>query len=277
MNKRQEMIVAIRQYGREFLEAAVPLLEGQVTQAKGDLYQPVADEVLGGLLARVFRLLQVMLIGYHLWAEDLSRMILRCMIESIFYMKFLVGQDSPEAYLDFQRYGIGQEKLYKMQLRKLLEEGKLKGDDALRRWIDSESDEEIWDELVKVDLKSFANLHKLAADAGMEDEYAAYYQPFSIVEHGQWPALRDHYLIMCEEPLHRGHLVPTFVMPALNPALIERSFDFFEAAYGVWIDRYGLDDLIAPLAEKYFESCMAYVQSQNAPGQPSEGGEELAS
>jgi hypothetical protein len=88
MNERQQLIVRYRQLGRDFLNAAIPLLEAQVKQAKPDLYDPVADEVLGGLFARVFRFLHTILLDYHLWAVDMGSVILRMMLESVFYMRF---------------------------------------------------------------------------------------------------------------------------------------------------------------------------------------------
>jgi hypothetical protein len=44
------------------------------------------------------------------------------MLESVFDLRFLVERNEPELFIAFQKYGIGQEKLYKMQLRNLLEE-----------------------------------------------------------------------------------------------------------------------------------------------------------
>jgi hypothetical protein len=68
-------------------------------------------------------------------------------------------------YLEFQRFGIGQEKLYKLQLRKHLDKRKLDDTPELRRFIESNSDEEISDELVSVQLKNFMDIRKLARDA----------------------------------------------------------------------------------------------------------------
>lgn len=122
------------------------------------------------------------------------------MLESVFYMKLLSGQNQVEIYLAFQRYGIGQEKLYKLQLRKLMEEGEIKGSPELDQFINTDSDKEIPDELVNVLLRNFADLRKVADDAGMKQEYVLQYQPESIVVHGHWPALRTHHLSQCEEP-----------------------------------------------------------------------------
>jgi Family of unknown function (DUF5677) len=262
MDDRQELIVAFRQCGRTFLASAIPLLETQRSDAKVDLYEPVTDEVMGGLFARVFRFLQTFVLDYHLWAEDLGTVVLRMMLESVFYMRFLSRQNQPELFLAFQRYGIGQEKLYKLQLRKLLEEGAISDSRELRQFIDSDSDEEIADELVKVSLKNFEDLRKLATDAGMKKEYVLHYQPDSIMVHGHWPSLRVYYLETCHEPLHRLHLQPTFGLPGLNPHLLNRAFRLFMDAYEMWIERYGLQDCLTPLVDQYFERCNAVTAKE---------------
>ena len=141
ISERQELIFKCRQAGRNFLNTAIPLLEAQRDAAKISLYQPIADEVMGGLFARVFRFFQTFLLDYHVWAVDMGRVVLRMMLESVFYMRFLSTHNQPELYLEFQRYGIGQEKLYKMQLRKLRDEGVLKDTPDLREFIESNSDE----------------------------------------------------------------------------------------------------------------------------------------
>jgi hypothetical protein len=57
MSEPHDFIVHFRECGRKFLDSAVPVLEAQRNSAKIDLYEPVADEVVGGLFARVFRFL----------------------------------------------------------------------------------------------------------------------------------------------------------------------------------------------------------------------------
>ncbi len=182
-----DFIMHFRGCGREFLKSAIPKLEAQRAEAKPDLYDPVIDEVLGGLFARVFRFLQTFVVDFHLWADDLGRVVLRMMLEAVFYMRFVNRENQLELCRAFQKYGIGQEKLYKMQLRKLLEDGKIKDSPELREFIDSESDEEVWDEVVSVSLKNFEDMRKIASAAGMRDEYVLEYQPDSTVLHGHWP------------------------------------------------------------------------------------------
>lgn len=186
------------------------------------------------------------------------------MLESVFYLRFLTEQGQPDLFLAFQRYGIGQEKLYKMQLRKLLEEGALKDSAALREFIDSDSDEKISDELVNVRLKNFEDLRKLATDANMRNDYVLHYQPDSTVVHGHWPTLGRYHLQSCEEPLHRLHLQPRFELPALNPGLIDRALQLAMDAYGLWIKRYGVEDQLSPLINKYMTDCDAVIAEQKS-------------
>jgi hypothetical protein len=262
MSARSDVITIFRDSGRKFLDSVIPVLEQQRASANVDLYEPVVDEVLGGLFARVFRFLQTFVLDYHLWADDLGRVVLRMMLEAVFYMRFLTIENEPELFLAFQKYGIGQEKLYKMQLRKLVEEGKLQDAPDLREFIDSDSDEEIWDELVNVQLKNFDDLRKLATDAEMKDDYVLHYQPDSTIIHGHWPALRRYYLEQCREPLHRLHLQPSFALPGLNPSLLVRAFDMFMAAYDSWIKRYGLENRVAELVDQYWDGCATAIPDE---------------
>jgi len=251
MSERQELIVKYRQAGRNFLNTAIPLLEAQRDSAKISLYQPIADEVMGGLFARVFRFFQTFSLDYHLWAVDMGRVVLRMMLESVFYMRFLSTHNQPELYLEFQRYGIGQEKLYKMQLRKLIDEGVLKDTPELREFIESNSDEEIEDELVNVQLKNFMDVRKVAGDAGMANDYVIHYQPDSVYVHGHWPVLRNLYLERCQEPLHRMHLQPSFGLPPLDSTLVARAMILMGDAYDIWRERYGLEDALEPVVTAY--------------------------
>jgi hypothetical protein len=173
------------------------------------------------------------------------------MLESVFYMRFLSTQKQPDLYLEFQRYGIGQDKLYKMQLRKLLDEGGLEDTPELRAFIASNSDEEIDDELVNVQLKNFMDVRKLAGDAGMANEYVLHYQPGSVYVHGHWPLLRKLYLETCREPLHRMHLQPFFGLPPLDSTLVAHAMLLMGHAYDIWRERYDLDDVRESLVTAY--------------------------
>lgn len=273
-------IEGMRKCGRVFIDAVVPVLEEQRGEAKVDLYNPVADEVIGGLFARTFRLLQTFVLDFYIWADDLGQIVLRLMLESVFYLRFLISHNQLEMFLEFQKYGIGQEKLYKLQLRKLVEEGNLNATDELRDYIDSDSDEEISDELLNVRLKNFEDMRKVATEAGMKDRYVLHYQPESMIVHGHWSALKKYYLLPCSEPLHRFHLQPSFHLPPLNPMLLDQAVELFMDAYELWRKRYGLEDRISPTVDRYFKCCEAVCTSIPEGSAPAsglgEGGGETA-
>jgi hypothetical protein len=84
-----------------FLNAAIPLLEEQRSQAKLDLYQPVANKVMGGLFVHFFRFLQTFLLDYHLWAEDSGSVVLRMMLESIFTCAYSPIKTDPKCIWSF--------------------------------------------------------------------------------------------------------------------------------------------------------------------------------
>src|SRR5437879_10610113 len=106
MSDRHDFIVEVRDAGRKFLDSAIPVLAAQRAETAVDLYEPVDDEVFGGLFARVFRFLQTFVLDYHLWADDLGRVVLRMMLEAVFYLRFLAEMNKPELFLAFQKYGI---------------------------------------------------------------------------------------------------------------------------------------------------------------------------
>ena len=251
MSDLHDYIVAARECGRNSLDVAVPVLEKQRAEAETDLYEPIVSEVLGGLFARVFRFLQTFVLDYHLWAEDLGPVVLRMMRESIFYMRFLARQKGTEPYLEFQKYGMGQLKLYKLQLRKLLEEGKIADSVDLRRFIDSDCDEEVSDLLLEVRLKNFEDLRKLSEAVEAKEEYVLRYQPESMIVHGHWPTLKDFYLQECKEPLHRWHLQPRFRLPGLERVLVFQALDLCATAYAIWREKVGLTDAITPFMNRY--------------------------
>jgi hypothetical protein len=250
--QQTSLISALRDCGRTFVDKAVPLLEEQRTVLKVDLYNPTADEVINGLFARNFRFFQTFVLDFHLWAEDLGRAVIRMMVETLFNLAFLLRENREELFLEFVKYGIGQDKLYKGQLRKLLEDGKLQDSPELRTFIDEDIHDEIWDALVNIKLKNFADIRKLAEASGLKDEYVLRYQPYSIVVHGHWPALAKYHLVRCTDPLHRFHQQPNFRLPPLNFELLRVAADIFMRSYELWITRYGLEDKMTAIVRDYF-------------------------
>ena len=75
MIDRRDFIVRTRDAGRDLADQLIQVLEEQSEMASLGLYEPVEDEVLGGLFARVFRFLHTFILDYHLWADDFGRVV----------------------------------------------------------------------------------------------------------------------------------------------------------------------------------------------------------
>jgi hypothetical protein len=240
----------LRQCGRDFIDHATPVLQLQSQNAKSDLYDPTADHVLGGLFARQYRFLQTYVLDFHVWAADLGRVILRMMVETLIYLKYL-SSNSPDECREFVKYGIGQEVLFKAQLKELVNQGKIPNSEELCSYLESPVDKELTEQLIKVKLKNFENLRKLSEECDLKDLYNLYYQPFSVTMHGHWPDLRRYYLVECKEPLHKFHLHPNFNLPPLDFKLLRIAVDLFLQSYAFWTAHYGLKDELTELVIRY--------------------------
>lgn len=248
---RSELIARLRQCGRDFVDQATPVLKRQRGLAPIDLYDPVADHVVSGLFARQYRFLQTYVLDFHIWAVDMGRIVLRVMLETLIYLKYLTFKDDLEQFREFVKYGLGQELLYKGQLGELSDQGKISKSRELDEYLSAPVDNELSELSIKVKLKNFDDVRKLAEECGLKDLYVLYYQPFSVTVHGHWPELRRSYLLDCQEPLHKFHLQPNFALPDLDFNLVSVALDFFLQSYNLWTKRYGLTDELTDCVTQY--------------------------
>lgn len=248
--KHINFIDEFRSCGRDTADKLIEVLEKQQEEIALDTFSPEKDEVINGLFFRIFRFFHSFRISFHFWAADIAEMTYRTMLESLFYLRFLTKENNDELYKEFIKYGIGQEKLFKAHLATLLDEKKIESTPELIEYINSSGDE-IWDELVSIKLANFENLNKLAEKSDSKYDYAVHYQPYSITEHGQWPALKRYYLKRCKNPLHRYHFVGNARLPYMDLSFLLSTTDLFYEAYLIWIKMYNLKDEVKPILEEY--------------------------
>lgn len=240
--------------GRNTADKLIKVLEIQQDNIVLDIYSKERDEVLNGLFFRVFRFYHSFLISFHFWAADIAEMLSRTMLESVIYMRFLTKNNKEELFKEFVKYGIGQEKLFKAHLATLIDEKKVRSTQELVDYINSASDDEVWDELVSIKLSNFENLNKLADQAGSKYEYTVRYQPYSITEHGHWPALKRYYLKRCNNPLHRFHFIGSARLPNIDLSFLFSITSLFYESYSIWRNVYKLDDEVKPILDMYISS-----------------------
>lgn len=257
--KHIDVIDEFRNCGRDAADKIIAVLESQQEKIEIDTYSRHKDEVVNGLFFRVFRFYHSFLISFHFWAADISEMTYRTMLESLFYLKFLTHENKEDLYKEFVKYGIGQEKLFKAHLGTLLDEKKVVSSPELIDYINSGSDDEIWDELISIKLSNFENLNKLAEKIDSKYDYTVHYQPYSITEHGQWPALKRFYLKRCKNPLHRYHFIGNARLPYMDLSFLFSTSNLFYDAYLIWIKTYGLPDEVKSIIDEYAE-CVGKIK-----------------
>ncbi|WP_181242539.1 DUF5677 domain-containing protein [Caulobacter vibrioides] len=138
-----------------------------------------------------------------------GRHAIRTMTESIINLRFMLKYDNKTIWEKYRSYGTGQAKLAFLKLFDV-------DDNSLPNYVkiedlDSYSDEDMWQELVEINLGSWSgrDLRKMSEEAGIKDIYDKYYGWPSGYIHGHWGAVRDTIFCQCVNPLHRLHRVPS--------------------------------------------------------------------
>jgi hypothetical protein len=143
------------------------------------------------------------------------------MAENLITVDYLEQQ--PERYEAFVDYGLGQLKLYKLQLQEIESLG-VEGDPELAIVVDNIEGfigAEVNEEFLPINLGSWTgkNLREMAKDVNRDDLYRLVYHPRSLDAHSTWTSIASLNLVRCRNPLHRGHRLPVFHRPIPEVAL----------------------------------------------------------
>jgi hypothetical protein len=195
-----------------------------------DLYNPDRYEVLTGITLRMLRSLSV-LIGYPaLWTMEHGSSTTRALLEARIVLKWLIQRNDPELFSRFKDYGRGRIKLLKLHLEEY-RDGLDEPQPALDRhieYLDVLVNQDIWEEFQDISIEgNFAGIdtRKMADEVGMLSEYRLLFAPASASVHGEWGALDQYVLTVCENPLHRHHRIPRADLHMrLGPELVESAF-----------------------------------------------------
>ena len=238
--------------GVKTYDNCLKIVQGQYQSLEQPIYDTEQFESINGLFLRNFRMFKSFLVAPSFWVSDLAQIIFRSMTETNIYMKYLNASSDKDVYRLFKKYGIGQEKQFKSKLSKYIQDDVIETNSELESYVDSNSDNEIWDELVDIDLKNWKNLRELADENGLKLDYDLYFDRYSPVVHGHYNSLREHYFKRCPKSLHRNHLVPDWDGPYMSLESIITGVNLFVKTYMFWIEHWGLDDLLATELDNYF-------------------------
>jgi hypothetical protein len=214
-------------------------LENLGTRARIDLYDPLADEILFGLFARISRIFSLLMTEPALWAKDMSGIALRCLAETAITFSYLASCGTPDEFQAFKRYGEGQEKLLMLHLQD--NHPSSRSPDGLSAEDLSERLGGFGAELIDIELGHWTkkDTRSLAKKAGVDSIYRLVFSPTSSDIHGTWLSLQATNLVYCGEALHRYHRLPTRITPMFYPAIVDTARSVYCKAIEVGVSTRG--------------------------------------
>jgi len=209
-------------------------IEQRWTAGAIDLSNPMRMEVLGGLIARQARLATAIAVNPDLWAIDVGRILLRCMVDTHITLTWLARNGTDRDFEHFIEYGLGQEKLALEHLRARLDETDPRTRvlteqvEEMDDWINSQ----LLMDLLPVNVGSWTKktVRDMAQECDCLEIYNLAYAPFSSVLHGTWNAIARFNLRICLNPLHKLHRVPSLDEPPLYLGILTQAVELMETA-----------------------------------------------
>lgn len=225
-SSRDVIIAARREWQAELAEIQKKFDE-TAQRTDPDLYNSDRYEVLTGITLRMLRSLSVLIRYPALWTMEHGSSITRSLIESRIVLKWLIQQNDPALYARFKDYGRGRLKLLKLHLEEYRDSLDNPSPDLDRNieYLNALVNQDIWEEFQDISIEgNFAGVdtRKMADQVGLLSEYRLLFAPASASVHGEWAALDQYVLTVCENPLHRWHRIPRDDLDIrLGPELVE--------------------------------------------------------
>lgn len=204
-----------------------------------DLYEPVRYEVLTGIVSRARRAVSVAIGNPLLWSTEHGSGTVRTLVESRIVLAWLLHQDDSKLFTQFKDYGRGHLKLLKLHLEEFLDKQRSPDPDLkahvaeLDKAVNQDISEEFQDIRITPNFSDGISTRKMAQNVGLSDDYKFIFAPASSTFHGEWPAVDQFALVLCQNPLHRGHkIVRKDSGVVLGASLIEFALDQLEDLIG---------------------------------------------
>jgi hypothetical protein len=204
-----------------------------------DLYEPTFEETLTALTARQVRFFWLMSNDPHLWQPDLGSITLRGMTDGLINLR-LIAAGGIDAAKRFQEHSMGNLKLRKLHIEKLIDSGALTPDwEDTAAELQSMIDLHKWEEAIEIDIGAWNDetARDNAVSTNLKAEYDLYYARGSAHVHGEWSALLETVVALCREPLHRFHQVPhpPMLIPR-SPRFLIDALDLLRSSFRTWSD-----------------------------------------
>lgn len=200
-----------------------------------DLYDPTRYEVLTGIVSRVIRAVDVVAQDPNMWSTEHGSGLIRGLVEARIVFAWLALRDEAELFEKFKAYGRGHLKLLKLHLEEFADKQE-EPNPELVEYIKILDDEVNWDvseefQDIRLDANFAGNTNsrKMADEVGLGDEYRFMFAPASSAFHGEWNAIDQFAMVVCANPMHRGHRrVRKDVEVTVGPQLMQLAIDQLE-------------------------------------------------
>lgn len=210
-----------------------------------DLNELEKFEVVGALLARQTTLAIDLAAAPPIWTPHVAPIILRSMADVFITLAWILDDLNARAK-KFVEDGLGAVKLENAHRKKEIE---LQSDpqqaeqlQQLHDYWDAWMKSQRMNQFIEVNLGSWSGLttRKMAEEAGFLDFYNFVYQPFSAAVHSNWAHLSDKNTLICENPAHRRHRIPTIIESGISPywpvlaaKYLQKTFSHFDRKNGI--------------------------------------------
>lgn len=203
-----------------------------------------AYSVIGGLLARQVTLSIELARSPNTWNGHSAPLFLRAMTDLHIALAWIII-DLEERAKKYILHGLGEEKLLMEHYKKEIEDNP---DDDLEQlkqivefkkmWINSQRH----DFFVEVNLGNWSQLdyRRMSQEAECESLYKFAYKPFSHVAHNMWPHISMYNCKVCNNPLHKHHLIPNIPDMELEVDYLYRSCKYVDKAYRLFADKFSI-------------------------------------
>lgn len=241
MSNLDDIQVLIEKYEDYLVQSYYSLWESlEIESDKLEAYT-----VIGGLLSRQITLSIELARSPNTWNCHSAPIFLRAMTDLCIAIGWILG-DIEERSKKYIMHGLGDEKLlmelYEQEIQNHPKSSNIdkmkKMVDIKKEWINSQRRD--W--AVEVNLGNWANLdyRAMANEAGLESLYKFAYKPFSHAAHNMWPHISRYNCKVCDNPLHKYHLVPALYESELDVDYLYRSCKYVHRVYEALITRFNL-------------------------------------
>jgi len=217
----EEFVEKLNEYTDENMNSLKKYLFDDLKDFRYELYDPTKDEIIIGLFSRILRLCIAFLKAPEIWTSDLSKIFIRCILDSTIVLKYLLKENDISLFQKFIDYGRGKEKLQILHSQDTYINEKTAGTDDSNE-LATELGSDFFIEALKINVGNWIDksARDMAIECNMHKEYALIYNPTSEDVHGSWLSIKKSSLMSCMNPLHRFHKIPRVYDP-LDPNLFD--------------------------------------------------------